>query len=1237
MQGNSDNILNPKFGYTYADLYNNSCLKDLYTTFLEYFESREEEKFTAFKKYSDAKGEGYNNLDISNILIESAPFLSDFMGELFRIDAHLDKLLYETKYEYDVLSFKKDFVQKEIVRKYKDKDPDSYDWNTLNDFVNKVKAAAFSAYDFDKDEEKYTAKFVHELAEMEKNYRWFYEGDKFAPENFTIPDDVRKKTEDLIGKLKTEGSIPDAPELDNLRLILQNIKDWLFVKYHKDPSAKKWVSYFDPKKTDYDHLVEFIRPDDSIPNLMDNHEDHFRQRDGFKLNDFPRTERQLLNQVDYCMYCHEREKDSCSKGLTDRMGTLQKNPLGNNLHGCPLEEKISEAHVLRRDGLPLAAFSLIMIDNPMCPGTGHRICNFCMKGCIFQKQEPVNIPLIESSILREVLALPYGFEMYHLLTKWNPLNVKTPYEKNYNGKNVLVTGLGPAGYTLSHYLLNEGFGVVALEGLKVEPIFEEYTLNDKSRSVPKPVKFFFDEIHRPLNTRVLQGFGGVSEYGITVRWDKNFLSVIYLSLCRRKKFSYYDGVRFGSSMTLDDAWEFGFDHVALTVGAAKPTIIRAKNNLIKGIRKSSDFLMQLQLTGAQKENNFADLQVQLPAVVIGGGLTAIDCSTELLAYYPVQVEKILTRYEKISAEKDEGYFWKQYPENEKEIIKTFLEHAKIIREVKTAAEKEGRQPDITSLLREWGGVKLTYRKRLNDAPSYRENHEEIIEAIEQGVQFMELVNPIEFTKNEHGAVESAVFEILEAAHDAEKDRWSFNSTGENLSIPAKTVIVAAGTSANLIYDDEHPGTFELDEWKSYYKAFTADTTDGKPELKPAEDLSEAFFTSYNNNGKLVSFFGDSHPHYYGTVVNAMASAAHGAPHIAGLFKKEIDSLDLSEEAVNKRDEIHDYFFTMLETNLKITVESVNKLNDRYTELIINAPLMSDKFRPGHFFKLQNYESTAGKLNGSILTTGNLTLYGCGSDPAAGTISLIIDALGTSAKIASHLKEGDRIFLSGPCGSSINIPENQTVLLAGENFGNPAMLPILKELKEKGNKTLLFSYYENSDDGIMISELEELADQIVWCYSEGGEVLRGRNEDLTCNAGIHESMRNYVAGNLGKKKIDFNDVSSLIVIGSPDFLLEMREAKAGLKKYFKDINSLASVNSPMQCMMKGVCADCLQKQTNPATGEETFVYSCAEQFRDLDLIDIENLKERISSNAASEKLNNIYFDLISEGKDLQPVK
>ena len=42
--------------------------------------------------------------------------------------------------------------------------------------------------------------------------------------------------------------------------------------------------------------------------------------------------------------------------------------------------------------------------------------------------------------------------------------------------------------------------------------------------------------------------------------------------------------------------------------------------------------------------------MRLPALVVGGGLTGIDTTTELAAYYPLQVEKFLARWEALAAE-----------------------------------------------------------------------------------------------------------------------------------------------------------------------------------------------------------------------------------------------------------------------------------------------------------------------------------------------------------------------------------------------------------------------------------------------------------------------------------------------------------------------------------------------------------------------------------------------------------
>ena len=62
-------------------------------------------------------------------------------------------------------------------------------------------------------------------------------------------------------------------------------------------------------------------------------------------------------------------------------------------------------------------------------------------------------------------------------------------------------------------------------------------------------------------------------------------------------------------------------------------------------------------------------------------------------------------------------------------------------------------------------------------------------------------------------------------------------------------------------------------------------------------------------------------------------------------------------------------------------------------------------------------------------------------------------------------------------------------------------------------------------------------------------------------------------------------------------------RAALKRYFRpDHRAIASINSPMQCMMKEICAQCLQRHNDPATGTETVVFSCFNQDQELDRVD-----------------------------------
>src|SRR6185436_5835866 len=264
-----------------------------------------------------------------------------------------------------------------------------------------------------------------------------------------------------------------------------------------------------------------------------------------------------------------------------------------------------------------------------------------------------------------------------------------------SGRRVLVVGLGPAGFAVAHHLMNDGHAVVGIDGLKIEPLEAKISGVDAlgNRKEFVPVKDI-SQLHEPLDRRSMAGFGGVAEYGITVRWDKNFLKIVRLLLERRRQFAMFGGVRFGGTLTIDEAFADGFDHIALCAGAGRPTVLDIPNGFARGVRAASDFLMALQLTGAAKRESIANLQVRLPVVVIGGGLTAIDTATESLAYYAVQVEKFLARYEQLERKP-------AWNAEEAKIAEEFIAHAKALR--KCAPEEK------ISLLRSWGGATIAYR------------------------------------------------------------------------------------------------------------------------------------------------------------------------------------------------------------------------------------------------------------------------------------------------------------------------------------------------------------------------------------------------------------------------------------------------------------------------------------------------------------------------------------------------
>jgi NADPH-dependent glutamate synthase beta subunit-like oxidoreductase/NAD(P)H-flavin reductase len=925
-----------------------------------------------------------------------------------------------------------------------------------------------------------------------------------------------------------------------------------------------------------------------------------RRREGFDLTDPGTGLEGALDEINYCILCHHQGRDSCSKGMKDKKtGETQKNALGTAMEGCPLEEKISEMHEAKVAGHALSALAIIAVDNPMAAGTGHRICNDCMTACVYQNQnrDPVNVPEAETRTLKDVLELPWGFEVYSLLTRWNPMNLRRPLPRPDSGRKVLVVGLGPAGYTLAHHLMQDGHAVAAVDGLKIEPLPADLSGVDAfGKRVPfRPVRDI-RSLWQKLGERVMGGFGGVAEYGITVRWDKNFLDVIRLLLERRGQFALFGGVRFGGNLTLEQAFELGFDHVALATGAGKPTILDMPGGLAKGVRQASDFLMALQLTGAAKPGTLASLQLRLPVVVIGGGLTAVDTCTEALAYYPVQVEKFLSRHEQLVAERGEHAVRAHWSEEDNQIADEFIAHAEAIRAERRAAGAEGREPRILELLRSWGGATVVYRRGLTDSPAYR-NHEEIAKALEEGIRFMEGMSPVAVETDEFGAAAGLQLKSRE---------------GASHRLPARAVLVAAGTVPNTTPARERSG-IHLDG--KYFQAVDEDGDPVTPERSTKPAVPNVLM-HVDGHERAVSFFGDLHPSYAGNVVSAMASAKQGHPVVTRAMERRPPSPVAAGE-----------LFETLNRALRARVHAVNRLTPTIVEVVVEAPAAAAAFRPGQFFRLQNFEMLAPKVGGTSLAMEGLALTGAWVDTARGLVGLIVLEMGGSSDLVAHLAPGEPVVLMGPTGAPTHICGSETVVLAGGGLGNAVLFSIGAAFRKAGARVLYFAGYKSARDRFKVPDIEAAADVVVWCVDQGEAFAPGRPQDRAFVGNIVEAMVAYGEGRLGEQTIPLADTDRIIAIGSDRMMAAVAKARHDRLAPFlkRGHQGIGSINSPMQCMLKEVCAQCLQKHKDPVTGEEKVVFTCFDQDQPLDLVDFHGLADRLAQNSVWEKLSRAWLD------------
>ncbi len=322
-------------------------------------------------------------------------------------------------------------------------------------------------------------------------------------------------------------------------------------------------------------------------------------------------------------------------------------------------------------------------------------------------------------------------------------------------------------------------------------------------------------------------------------------------------------------------------------------------------------------------------------------------------------------------------------------------------------------------------------------------------------------------------------------------------------LPARTILVAAGTQPNTVLAREDAGHFRLDG--KYFRLLDEDGHPVTPVKGLAKPSTPAVVTELRADGRATSFFGDLHPSFHGNVVKAMASARQGYPIVSRL---------LAQGRAGGGHERLPTFLARLNDDLRATVVRVDRLTPTIVEVVVRAPAAARRFRPGQFYRLQNFESLAPAVDGTRLAMEGLALTGAWVDKEHGHVSTIVLEMGGSSDLCALLKPGEPVVLMGPTGTPTEIEGGQTVVLAGGGLGNAVLFSIGQAFRHAGSKVLYFAGYKKRIDRYKVAEIEAAADAVVWCCDEAPGFAATRPQDRSFVGNIVQAMEAYASGELG---------------------------------------------------------------------------------------------------------------------------
>lgn len=153
--------------------------------------------------------------------------------------------------------------------------------------------------------------------------------------------------------------------------------------------------------------------------------------------------------------------------------------------------------------------------------------------------------------------------------------------------------------------------------------------------------------------------------------------------------------------------------------------------------------------------------------------------------------------------------------------------------------------------------------------------------------------------------------------------------------------------------------------------------------------------------------------------------------------------------------------------------------------VVMAPEISRRRKAGQFIVLRVYEKGE-----------RFPLTIVDSDPDAGTIELVFQAVGNSTRMLAEMQPGDEILdLVGPLGRPTHIEDYGRCVVIGGGYGTAPVVPIALALKEAGNELIGINGARSAAHLILVDRMEAICDRFEVCTDDGSAGHKGFVTDV----------------------------------------------------------------------------------------------------------------------------------------------